>query len=220
MLNTRNLALLGGVAVLAIAGGLWTQNRERNSFCGDLFYVGDVHDEMREFIFEESMYLAALEAGAASDFVSESDREVYSTAASLLRNAVNEAEITGLMKHPNHGDLQNCHLRLTIGDILADFDLGQRTTLGIPVDRGFELVTRFEIRFEDLTGLELLENIEKSRKQYLTQSFQAGDVIEQARIAKLTRREFTLREPEFVQINYSTSATTDEDIEAGFLGRK
>ncbi len=115
--------------------------------------------------------------------------------------------------------MKNCHLTLSLGDILKEFDLGQRTTLGIPVDRGFELVTRFEIRFEDLTGVELKENIERQRKQYLESPISSGDVVDTARIFKLTRREFTLSEPEFITINYATSIVAEDNISAGYFGK-
>ena len=160
-----------------------------------------------------------MEAGAESDQVSAEDRATYRSAADLLRKTIAETKVVGRMKHPNNADLKNCYLRLAFSDVLADFDLGQKSILGFPVDRGFDIVARFEIKFEDITGVELQERIEKQRDQWLVEDIRAGDVVETVRIAKLTRREFKIKEPEFVNINYDTSFVAETNIPKSFLGK-
>ena len=219
MTTARNL-ILGVLALFVALGAIWTDRREKNSECADPFYTALVWDEMRQTLLEDSQYLAALESAALAQDVAAEDQAVYATAAAHLRQAVAEASIVGRMKHPNNVDLKNCHLRLTLNDVLADFDLGQRTVpiLGFPVDRKFEIIARFEIRFEHISGVELADRIDRKRDQFLVDGFSAGDTVESARIAKLTRREFTIEEPEFLTINYATSYIPAEDLSSGFFG--
>ncbi len=220
MSMARYFVVGGTIAVLALIGGVWTWYRETNSVCSEPFYMDLVHAEIREEMIEQSRYLQALEDGVESDQVSASDQARYADAAAALREAINSTRIRGRMKHPNSAVRVNCHLSLLFSatDILAEFDLDLESFLGIPVDRQFDMVARFELRFEEVDGLTLASNIERERNQFLIDNIAAGDTVESARIAKLTRREFTLREPAFPNINYNTSFVADEAIEARWLG--
>ena len=222
MTMVKNSVILGGVIGLAAIGGLvWTNHRENNSVCSDLFYMDLVHEETRKAIIEDSRYLRALEEGVTSELVSAADQAVYAGAAAALREAVDTTDIVGKMKHPSSSVRMNCHLSLTfsIDDVLDGFDLPKDSFLGFPVNRRFEMVTRFEIRFEDIDGVSLAKNIQKQRNQFLVDSFAVGDVVETATIAKLTRREFTLEEPPFPAINYDTSLVLEEAQDARWIGR-
>jgi len=220
MSNVRTTVIVGVAAALTVAGGGWTYHREGNSPCSDRLYVEHIHEDIREEMLEESEYLAALDAGAVAEGVSLADRETYAAAAAHLREQILEAEIVGRLKHPNNRDLKNCHLSLTLNNPLADFDLGQRSTLGVPIDRKFEMITRFEIRFNERTGVELFDLIERQRNQVLVNPIEAGQLVESERVAGNTRLDFTLEEPEFLEINYATSVIATEDIEAGFFGER
>lgn len=220
MSRVRNLALVGGIAAFAVIGGVVTQARETSSDCSNPFYMSLVHDEMRAELKAESEYLEALREGASHPDVSAEDQAIYQQAIDRIETAIDETEIVGRMKHPNNEKLQNCHLSLSFSDIVSDLDLGQKTVMGFAVDRKFEIIARFEIRFGELTGIDLKKNIERERNQFLVNTIEAGELVETAQIANLTRRAFDITEPEFVKINYATSFKAEETIEGGFFGKK
>ncbi len=221
MSMARYFVVGGAFAVLALVGGVWSWYRETNSVCSDPFYMDLVHGEMREEMIEQSRYLKALEDGVESDQVSAANKARYADAAAALREAIETTRIRGRMKHPNSAARVNCQLSLPFSatDVLAEFDLDLDSFLGVPVDRRFDMVARFEVRFEEIDGVTLQSNIERERNQFLIDDIAAGETVESARIAKLTRREFTLQEPSFPDINYNTSFVADEAIEARWLGK-
>ena len=223
MFKVRGLFLGGGIAVfvLAIVGGVWNSYRESNSHCSNPFYMDMVHAEMRKQMLDTSGYLKALEDGASSDLVSSDDQRRYTKAAAALRDAIGTSKIEGRMKHPSNSERVNCHLSLRFAstDALAGSDLPMDSFLGIPVDRKFEMVARFEVRFEEIDGVTLVSNIEKQRSQFLVRDIEADEVVESVPIAKMTRRQFTLHEPSFPEINYNTSFVSLEPIDAGWIGK-
>lgn len=217
MFTVRNLAIAGVAVVAAVSGGFWTQNRETNSPCEGGIFDEFVHAEIRDTFKEESKYLAALIAGSEHELVSEENRQVYADAAAALIEAVDQAEIVGRMKHPSHSDLASCHLQFRLNNVLADFDLGQPTTFGFPVDREFEVTARFKIRFKEMDGETLKREMERKSNDWLVESISAGELVETARTAKLTRRDITISEPEFLEINYATSIVAETDLEPRYF---
>ena len=217
----RNVLLLGAVAILAVGGGVWTYYREGSSPCENDFFVSRVHDEMREEFFEESLFFAALQDGAAADTVSDADRATYAAASEKLVNEINSAKVVGRSQHPSYKELQTCRLTLHVANPLAEFDLKQSSFLGMATDRDFTIVARFKINFEEITGVELMKRVDAQRNdQFVVETETSGDLIMSARMAKLTRRAFDLHEPEFEEmINYNTSVEVPEGIEPGYIGR-
>ena len=218
----RRIILLGAVVVLAGAGSFWTQARESHSACSDLFYVERVQAEMREELIEESQFLAALQDGAQAQSISAADQAIYAAAAAKLIGDIQSAEIVGRSKHPSYKDLQTCHLTMEINDPLAEFDLGQSTFFGLfATDRQFEIIARFKINFEDVTGVELQSRIDAQRNdQFVVCTQEENGLITSATMAKLTRRAFDIHEPEFWSLNYNTSIDAPEGgIEPGYIGR-
>jgi len=220
MSRVRNSAIVGTAAVLAVGGGIWTYYREGISACSDPFYMASVHEQMRAEFLKESEYLAALQAGAIADDVSDSDRKIYSDAAAKLRGLIETADIVGRLKHPNNQNLNNCHLVLSLNDVLSEFDLGQRSTLGFAVDREFAIEARFEIKYEEVPGIELEDRLNKRRNgQILVADVEAGEAVDTARLAKIGRPDYTITEPDFARINYATQFTPGQDIPAGLISR-
>lgn len=215
----RNI-LLGCVAAFAVGGYFWTNYREGNSACSDMFYVERVHDEMRAELIEESQFLAALQDGAEAADVSDADRVTYAAAAAQLIDAINSTEVNGRAKHPSTEDLVTCNLVLKLNNPLAEFDIEQSEFLGVKTDREFEVVARFKINFEQITGVELQKRVDAERNdQFVVSTQTQGDFVVSARMAKLTRRAFDLHEPEFLEINYNTSVEMPGGIEPGYIGR-
>ena len=251
MSTVRNSAIAGVAAVLAVGGAIWTPIRENNSLCSDPGFVGLVHEEMRIKLFEDSQVLAALTAAAdvENTYVSASDKGRYADARDELLAAIEETEVVGTMKHPNNQDLKNCHLELSFSNVFTDSDL---ISAGVPNIIGgpdFQIIARFEIKLQNLAGVQLQENVAAERNQILVGRIEGGEVVdaqiargkivdsevrggtliegdieagtlvEAARVATLTRRDFTIKEPEFVDIDYSTSFGAETAIEGGFFGK-
>lgn len=215
MSMVRNGVIGGAAVALAIFGSVWTQARERSSECGDLFFTRGVHVAMRKEFRDESAYYKALVAGARAENVTDEDRETYIKALVTIDEALRTTEIVGRMKHPSNQVEKTCHLSLSFSNLLDELDLGQPSVLGMPVDRTFEIVARFKIRFEDLTGADLAKRIENQRDNWLIAEIDAGEVVETATVAKLTRRAFQITEPDFININYDTSFVFEQDVPKG-----
>lgn len=218
MTRVQTIFIAGAVGVLALGGGVWTQAREINSNCGDPFFTQGVHEEMRTYFREESQYYKALLAGAESDRVAPENQAIYQQAANRIEEALEKTAVQGRMKHPNGPLEKTCYLSLAFDNVLADLDLSQRTFLGFPVDRRFEVIARFKIRFEDVTGEEFENRFANNRDNWLLIDLNAGEVAETVPLAKLTRRDFQLIEPGFIEIDFETAFIPEETIERGYFG--